>query len=208
MIKREKIKSFCIISIPYHLLFFMTTNLQISFLMKFLQFIHLQICDHNFFFDLSNLVVEVVRSYQINDRDGYHLVSSGPIEIKGCTYPHTYMHDIIQSSKCDFTILESFGTCQEVEALQLLLMVMSGSHDSDKIPELIQIRFFSKNPCLFMVSLDVNSLLKYVWYFGYSLSKFQDSIFDWVRDSILVDSSPCKALVLNLGLECIPLIEA
>ena len=48
---------------------------------------------------------------------------------------HT-MHYLIQYSKCDFTILESSETCMEVEALQLLLMVMLGSHESSKIPEL------------------------------------------------------------------------
>ena len=73
-------------------------------------------------FNLSNLVVEIVKSDQINDKYGCHLVSRGLIEIIGSYYPHT-MHDLIQSSECDFTILESFRNFQEVKALQLPLMV-------------------------------------------------------------------------------------
>lgn len=88
--------------------------------------------------DLNNLVIEVLKYNKINDRDGFHLVSSGPIEIISNNYLHT-MHDMIQSSKFDFSILESTRICQEVEALQLLLMVMSISRDSGKIPELGQI---------------------------------------------------------------------
>lgn len=42
------------------------------------------------------------------------------------------MHDLVQASKCDFAILESSEMCQGVKALQRLLMVMSGPHDSSK----------------------------------------------------------------------------
>lgn len=81
------------------------------------------------YFDLSNLVEQVVKFNQISDKDGCHQVSSCLIEINNSSYPHT-MHDLVQSSKCDFTILESSGTYQGVEALQLPLMVMSTSRDS------------------------------------------------------------------------------
>lgn len=59
-----------------------------------------------------------------------------------------------------------------------------------------------------MVSLDVNSLLDDVLYFGYSLSKFQDLISGQIRYSIQFDSSPCKDFVLKSSLECVSLIEA
>lgn len=120
---------------------------------------------------MSNLVAEVVKSGQIKDRDGYDLVSSGPVEITGSNYLHT-MHDLIQSSKCDFTILENFGTCEEIEELQPPLMVISGSRDSSNIYKLSQIYLFSQNHFLCMVSLDVDSFLKYVWYFIYNLINF------------------------------------
>ena len=57
------------------------------------------------------------------DKDGCHLVGSGLIENGSSSYPHT-MHDLVQSSKCDFTIMEIYWNCQGVEALQLSLMVM------------------------------------------------------------------------------------
>ena len=86
------------------------------------------------------------------------------------------MHDMIQYSKCDSTILGSSRNYKELEALQLPLMVMSGSHNSGKVLELNQIWIFSQNYFLCMVPPDVISFLKDVWYFGYSLSNFQDSI--------------------------------
>ena len=63
------------------------------------------------YLDLNNLVVEVVESIQISDRDGFHLVSIGPIGITGNSYLNA-MHDLIQSSKYDFTILEIFENFQ------------------------------------------------------------------------------------------------
>lgn len=89
-------------------------------------------------FDLSNLVIEIVKSDQISDKDGYHLVGRGLIETTRSNYPHT-MHDMVQSLECDFTILESFRTCQELEALQLMFMVMLGSCEFGKFLELSQI---------------------------------------------------------------------
>lgn len=53
---------------------------------------------------------EVEESCQTIDKDGCHPMSSGHIETDGSNYPHT-MHNLVQSSKCDFTILESFGIC-------------------------------------------------------------------------------------------------
>lgn len=84
------------------------------------------------------MVVEVVKSDQISNIDGFHMVSSGLIKISGSSYPHI-MHDLIQSSKCDFTIFENFRTCQGVEALQIYLMVMLRYHISSKVPKLSQI---------------------------------------------------------------------
>jgi len=58
-----------------------------------------------------------------------------------------------------------------------------------------------------MVSLDENLFLKYVWYFRCCLLRFQDFSSDLIQESSSVDSSSCKFLVLNLGLECVSLME-
>lgn len=42
------------------------------------------------------------------------------------------MHDLVQDSKYDSAILESYGMSQGVEALQRPLMVMSRPRDSGK----------------------------------------------------------------------------
>lgn len=62
------------------------------------------------YFNLSNMVVDFEKSVEISEKDGCHLVSSGLIETSGSIYRHT-MHDLIQLSECDFTILESSKTC-------------------------------------------------------------------------------------------------
>lgn len=90
------------------------------------------------YFDLSNLVFKVVKYDQISNRDGFHLVDSDIIKIGERNFPHT-MHDLVQSSKCDLIILESFRTYQGVEELQLPFMVMLGPHNSSKISELSQV---------------------------------------------------------------------
>lgn len=84
------------------------------------------------------MVVEDKNSIQSGDKVDYHLVSSGIIETSGSSYSHT-MYDLVQYSGCDFTILERFSTSQEVEAFQIPLMVMSGSHDFGKPPKLSQV---------------------------------------------------------------------
>lgn len=61
-------------------------------------------------FNLSNLVVEVEKSDRDSDRDGFHLVNSDLIKISERSYPHS-VHDLVQSLGCDFTILDTFGTC-------------------------------------------------------------------------------------------------
>ena len=55
-----------------------------------------------------------------------------------------------------------------------------------------------------MVSLNVNCFLKYIFHCGYDLSNFQGWIFEQLQD----DSSSCKSLVSNLGLECVSFIES
>lgn len=111
------------------------------------------------YFDLGNLFFEDVNFDQISDVDGSHLDSSDLVEITDGSCPYT-MHDPIQSSKGNFIFLESFGTHQGLEALQLLLMVMSSSCDSSKIPEISQIWIFSQNSFLYMVSLGCEFLLE------------------------------------------------
>jgi len=56
----------------------------------------------------SNMIVEDEKSGEICDRDGCHLLSS--FEIKNNSYPQT-IHDLVQASKCDSTILKSSRTC-------------------------------------------------------------------------------------------------
>ena len=82
------------------------------------------------------------------------------------------MNDLIQSSKCDFITLENCKSCWEVEAVQLPLMVMLGSHDSGNIAKLSQIWFSSQIYFLHMVSLGVNFFLKDVWYCKYNILNF------------------------------------
>ena len=118
---------------------------------------------------LSNMIVEVENSNETSDKDGFHPVRSS--EINNNSYPQT-MCDSIQASKCNSTIVEISGTYQGVEALQLLLMVMLGSHNSSKPLELIHIWFLSHNPSLCMVSLNENLFRKDVWYFRCNISNF------------------------------------
>lgn len=44
--------------------------------------------------------------------------------------------DVFKPPKFDDPSYESLGTCQGIEELQLLLMVMLGSRDPDEIPKL------------------------------------------------------------------------
>lgn len=82
----------------------------------------------------SNLMVVEAKKYSERyDGDGCHPKRN--FEISNKNHPQT-MHDLVQASKCDSTILDSSETCQGVEALQLLLMVMPGSHNSGKCPEI------------------------------------------------------------------------
>jgi len=98
------------------------------------------------------------------------------------------MHDLIQSSKFNSTILESSETCLEVESLQISLMAISGSLDPSRIPKLSQVWIFSQNYLLCMVSLVENSFLKDFWYFAYNSFNFQYSISNRIEDLILVSS--------------------
>ena len=86
-------------------------------------------------FDLGNFFAENVNSNRITDINGYHLDCSDLVKITGGSSPCT-IHNMIQSSKFNYIILESSGTHQEVEALQISLMVMSGSRDFGKAHEL------------------------------------------------------------------------
>lgn len=85
---------------------------------------------------LSNLIVVEVEIFdETCDGDGCHPKWS--FEISNYNHPQT-MQDVVQDSKFDSTILESSGTYHGVEALQILLMIMSGPHDSGKPPKLNQ----------------------------------------------------------------------
>lgn len=113
-------------------------------------------------YGLGDMFIEDVNFDQINDVVSFHFDCSNIIEIIDGSSPYT-MHNMIQSSKWNSTIIESHGSHYEVEALQILLMVMSGSHDSGKDCKPNHIWIFSQNYFLFMISLDVNPFLKYVW---------------------------------------------
>lgn len=134
------------------------------------------------------MVVLVEKSNEISGRDGCNPVGNGFIETSGSSYPQT-MHDLIQSSKHNFTILESFGTFQGVEAPQIMLMVMSRSCNSGNPPEISQIWFLLHNPSLCMVSLNENCLLKNVWYSEHDLSNCQAFTSHWIQEYFLVYSS-------------------
>jgi len=110
-------------------------------------------------------------------------MSNGLAKSRNINYPQT-MHDIVQASKYDSTILISFTTRQGVEALQLLLMVMWGSCDSDTPPKLSQIQFLFHNMSLCMVSLDVNLLVKNVFYSKCNLSTFKYFTSHWIQESL------------------------
>ena len=157
--------------------------------------------------DLINLVVEVKKSSIIYDRDGSYSMSSGLTETSTNNYPQT-MHDLVQASKCNYTILGISKTFQGVEALQISLMVMLGSRNSCKPPKLSQIWFLSHNLSLCMVSLDVNFLMKNVRYSQRYLSNFQDFTSDKIQEFVIVHSSSCKSLTSNLGWESSSLIES
>lgn len=77
--------------------------------------------------------------------------------IDSCSYS---LVNITKPPKCDDPPFESLGTCQKVEALQLPLMVMSGSHDLDEIHELGQIRLTSQTSLVNIISLSESSFLK------------------------------------------------
>ena len=83
---------------------------------------------------MRNLVVQVKKSGKICDRDGCYPMSSGLTKTRNNSYPQT-MHDLVQASNYDSTILESFGMYQGVEALQRPLLVMSRPRDSSKPAE-------------------------------------------------------------------------
>lgn len=51
--------------------------------------------------------------------------------------------DLTQFIKFSYLSFQSYGTCQEVEELQLSLMAMLGSLDPGKIPEPCQFYIFS-----------------------------------------------------------------
>jgi len=99
---------------------------------------------------LRNLVVEVEKYGKICDRDGCYPMSRNHTEINNSSYPQT-MHDLVQDSKLDSTILECYGSFQVVKALQIPFMVMQGSHDFGKIYELNHIWFLSHNSFICMV---------------------------------------------------------
>lgn len=69
--------------------------------------------------------------------------------------------------------MESFGTCQGVEALQRPLMVLLSPRDSGKPVKPNKISFLKKNPSICMVALDVDPHVKYIYYFGCEILKFQ-----------------------------------
>lgn len=83
---------------------------------------------------LSNLVIKIVKFDQLSDRDGCHSTNSNLIEISERSCHHT-MYDLVQCLEYNFSILEISRTCQRVEELQILLMVISGSRNSSKTHE-------------------------------------------------------------------------
>lgn len=97
------------------------------------------------------MIVEIEKSSKISDSDGSYLIRSSLTKTKNRNYPQA-MHDMVQASKCDSTILWSFGTCKGVEALQHQLMFMSGSRNSIKPLELDHIWFLLHNSSICIIS--------------------------------------------------------
>jgi len=83
-------------------------------------------------------------------------------------------------------------------------MAMSGSHDPNEILEPCKILIFSQNTFIRIVLVDANSSLKDFRISRYNFPISRDHVSN---HTIVVNSSPCKYLVLNLDLECIPFVN-
>ena len=118
------------------------------------------------------------------------------------------MHDMVQASNYNSTILESSGMYEEVEALQRLLMVMSGPRDSGKPPEPHQIWFLTHNLSIYMVAVNIDSRVKNVWYSECDILNFHDFTSNRIQESITVHSSSCKSLTSKSGWECPSLMKS
>jgi len=152
--------------------------------------------------DLGNLFVGVVKYDQISDVDGFHPDHSDLVNLTDSTFPHV-IYNLTQFSNCIYPTFQSLGTFQEVEALQISLMVMSGSRNLDEIPEPCQKCISSQNHFLHIISLDANSLLMDCGIFRHNFFVSQDWVSDQIDHYVVVNSSSCRTLVSNLGLECI-----
>ncbi len=139
------------------------------------------------------------------DRDFCH--PKRRFEISNNTHPQA-MHDLVHIPRCNFSILESSGTCQGVEALQHSLMVMLGPRDSGKPIKSNQISFIMHNPSICMVALNVDPCVKNIYYSGYDISKFHIFANDRIHEFITTCPSSCTSLTSNSGWECPPLIQS
>lgn len=111
------------------------------------------------------------------------------------------MHDLVHTSKCKFSILESFGTCQGVEALQRPLMVMSGPRNFGNPIKPNKISFLTHNLSICMIALDVDPRVKNIYYSWCDISKFQIFANDQIHESIAACLSSCSSLTSNSSWE-------
>ena len=70
---------------------------------------------------------------QINGFNSYHYIDNVFTNKSNNNFSYSLV-DLTKPLEFNDPPFESLGTCQEVEALQLPLMVMSSSHDPDEIP--------------------------------------------------------------------------
>lgn len=91
-----------------------------------------------YFYDLGNLFFKAIKYDQTSEVDGFHPDSSDLVNLTDSSCPHAIC-DLNPFSKCSYPTFQGSITYQEIEALKLSLMVMSSSHNLDKIPKSNQI---------------------------------------------------------------------
>lgn len=136
----------------------------------------------------DNCSSQLTRNFdEAYDRDGCHPKRS--FEISNNNHPQD-MHDLVHISKYNFSILDSFKTCQVFKALQHQLMLMLGPHDSGKPTKPNQISFLMHNPSICMVVVDVDPYVKNIYY--------SSVIFQNFRFSLMIEStSPLQHVHLH-----------
>lgn len=150
-------------------------------------------------FHEDNLSCQLAKTENFDEAcDKYRCHPKRSFEISNNIDPQA-MHDLVHISKWKFSILETSGTCQGVEALHCLLMVMSGPCDSGKLLKPNKISFLMHNLSICMVALDMDPSVKNICYCGCDISKFQIFTDDWIHESLIACPSSCTSLTSKSG---------